>query len=268
VTSISLVGRREWRNRAVRVLERLAPLLVLVLLLAVWELGGRQVRNHIISYPSAIGAAAFRVAIKENVLFPALLETLKGLGLGYACAVGIGVPVGIVMGRSHIADVILDPYVTVLYATPRIALVPVLILWTGIGFSLRVTVTALMAVFPIIINTYQGVRSASPNHLEVAASFNAKRLQIVRTVVVPNALPYILAGLRLGAARALIGITVAEMVVGATGTGGLLMAWGRRLKVDQLFVPIIELGLLSIGLQKILMLVERAATPWRRAQVR
>ena len=161
------------------------------------------------------------------------------------------------MGRSHIADVILDPYVTVLYATPRIALIPVLILWTGIGFSLRVTVTALLAVFPIIINTYQGVRSASPNHLEVAASFNARRLQVVRTVVVPNALPYILAGLRLGAARALIGITVAEMVVGATGTGGLLMTWGRRLLVDQLFVPIIELGLLSIGLQKILMLVER-----------
>jgi ABC-type nitrate/sulfonate/bicarbonate transport system permease component len=264
----TVAAAKGFGSRLGRQMDRFAPLLTLVVLLGGWELIGHRVQHHLISYPSAIVKAAYEVAVTENVLLPALLATLKGLGIGYAIAVAIGVPMGIAMGRSHVVDVILDPYVTAFYAMPRIALVPLLILWAGIGFELRVTITTLLAVFPIIINTYQGVKSTSPDHLDVARCFNAKRLQVVRTVSVPSAVPYVLAGLRLGAGRALIGITVAEMVVGATGTGGLLIKYGKHLQIDRLFVPILELGLLSIAIQKLLRWAEDFITPWRKAQER
>ena len=244
--------------------SRWPAVVTLVVVLAGWELTGRFT-DSLTSYPSAVVMAAINI-IKSGELLPALLQTLKGMFVGFGISVAIGIPLGIVMGRSHFVDVVLDPYVTALYATPRIALVPLLILWVGIGFSLRITVTVLMAIFPIILNTYQGVRVTNLEHIEVARSFSASGFQVVRTVLIPNALPYVLAGLRLGIGRALIGITVAEMVVGQTGTGGLLVRYGRFLHIDRLFVPILMLGFLSILLQKILAAIEGAVVPWQKAE--
>lgn len=231
-----------------------------------WEILGRQAPIFA-SYPSAIAVAAYEITIESNRLLPALATTLEGLIVGFVIAAVGGVVIGFAMARIRLVDLILDPYVSALYATPRIALIPLLVLWFGVDFELRVTVVVLSAIFPIIINVYTGAKNVDVEYLETARAFAASRWQLLRTVVLPGSLPFVFAGLRIGVARSLIGVTVAEMTAAITGTGALLIAFGRVFATDRLFVPVIVLGLLSILLGELIHLVQRRAMPWRRSQV-
>lgn len=230
-----------------------------------WEIVGWRTSANI-SSPSGIVVAAYHLVITENILLPALLETAKGLIVGYVIAVALGIPIGFAMGRSKVAEIVLEPYVTALYATPRIALIPLLVLWAGIGFELRVTVVVLSAIFPLILNVYRGSQQIDQDFVDVGRSCCATRLQMLRTVIVPASLPYLMAGLRLAMGRALIGIIVAEMAAALTGTGELIVTFGRYQQTDRLFVPIIVLGLLAIGIQRGMAQLERRATRWRATQ--
>lgn len=241
---------------------RVASLIVVV---AVWELLGR-LDPIVASYPSAIAAAFVDLGFVEDELVPAFATTLHGLVVGFAIAAVLGVAIGFAMGRIRLVDVILDPYVSALYATPRIALVPLLVLWVGIDFELRVTVVVLSAVFPIIINTYIGAKSVDRELTDTGRAFAASGWQLLTSVVVPASLPYLFAGLRIGVARALVGIIVAEMTAAVTGTGQLIIQYGRFFMTDRLFVPIIILGLFSILLAELVYFVQRRATPWARVE--
>ena len=126
-----------------------------VAVLVLWEVLGR-LDPIVASYPTAIVAAFVELAFVDNTLWPAFATTLQGLVVGFAISSVLGVAIGFAMGRIRLVDLILDPYVSALYATPRIALVPLLVLWVGIDFELRVTIVVLSSIFPIIINTYIG----------------------------------------------------------------------------------------------------------------
>jgi ABC-type nitrate/sulfonate/bicarbonate transport system permease component len=237
----------------------------LLAVLVIWETLGR-LNPRVASFPSEIGAAFVQLGFVEDALVPAFATTLHGLVVGFVIAAVLGIVIGFAMGRIRLVDLILDPYVSALYATPRIALVPLLVLWVGIDFELRVTIVVLSAIFPIIINTYIGAKSVDRELLDAGRSFAAGQWQLLRTVVVPASLPYLFAGLRIGSARALVGIIVAEMAAAVTGTGQLIIQYGRFFETDKLFVPVIILGLFSILLAEVVYFIQRRATPWARVE--
>jgi NitT/TauT family transport system permease protein len=232
----------------------------LICVAAIWEFAGR-IEPLIASYPSQIIRAGIDTFAGE--VLPAFIQTLYGFSVGFGLSVIFGIPIGLLMSRSRLLELSLSPYVTALYATPRVALIPLLILWLGIDFNLRVGVVIVSGIFPIILNTYLGGKEVDRELLDVGVAFAATRFQQLVTIVVPASLPYTYAGLRIGIARALIGAIVAELTVAAGGVGGIIKESAKALQMAEMFVPIILLGLLSIALASIVRWAERRTTmPW------
>jgi ABC-type nitrate/sulfonate/bicarbonate transport system permease component len=231
---------------------------VLVVLTA-WELYGRT-RPLFTSYPTAIAQAAPTIFLPSIV--PALGSTMLGFSVGLAIAVPLGIAIGVAMGRNRLVELVLSPYVSALYVTPRIALIPLLVLWFGLDFKLRVAIVALSAVFPIIVNTYAGMKEVDQALLDVGRVFMANGSQRLRTIVLPGSLPYIFTGLRLGVARALGGVIVAELSSSISGIGRLLGNYGRFFKVPELFFTIIVIGVVGLLLTMGLAYIQRRFAPW------
>lgn len=252
---MSTTARRPIRPIARRGLQ----LASLVIVLAAWEVIGRQ--NPVFaSYPSAIAEAAVRVFVPQ--LLPAMLTSLHALAVGFAIAAPIGVLLGFGLGRVRAIRVALTPYVNALYVTPRITLIPLLVLWLGIDFELRVVIVVLSAVFPIAITIAAGSKEVGQELTDIGTSFLADRRQRLVTIILPGTLPYVFAGLRLGIAQALTGIIVAEMMAALAGLGQMIILKARALATDELFVPIIAIGIISILLTWLLSVIQRALTPW------
>ena len=233
----------------------------LACVLALWEVFGR-IEPLYTSYPSEIASAAWRT-LPDEVL-PAFGSTLAGFAVGLAIAAVLGIAIGFAMARVSVIEIALSPYVNALYATPRIALIPLLVIWLGIDFQLRVAIVVLSAIFPIIITVWVGGKETDAQLLQVGRAFLAGPWQRWRTVIFPASLPYVFTGLRLGLARALTGIVVAEMTAAISGIGRLILDDARYLQTADLFVPLILLGLLSIALTALLDRLQRKVTPWRR----
>ena len=220
-------------------------ILSLAVVLALWELFGRG-SPLVASYPSQIVAAAWTDLVP--VVLPAFAESLWGFAVGYGISAVIGIPIGLVMSQSRIAELALAPYVSALYAMPRVALIPILIIWLGVSFELRVGVVIVSGIFAIITNTYLGGKEVSDELLDVGRAFKASRLRMLRTIVIPGSVPYIFAGLRIGMARSLIGIVVAEIAASSAGVGNLIKVNAQYLQMGKMFVPIILLGIFAIAL--------------------
>lgn len=247
------------RLRTPWVLRTLSVLVVL----ALWELVGRHTFS--LSYPSAIARAGWHT-MRPDVL-PAFKDTLASFWLGYAICVVVGIPVGLAMARSRLVEVALWPYVSALYATPRLALIPVLILWMGITFEMRVAVVVISGVFPIILNTYLGGKEVDRDLVDAGVAFAAGRLRLLWTVVIPGSLHFIFAGMRIALGRSLIGTIVAEIETSVVGVGNLISKDAEILAMDRMFVPIILLGFFSLGCSTLLKLAERWTTmPWTRTR--
>jgi NitT/TauT family transport system permease protein len=237
-------------------------ILSLAALLAAWQILGDQYST---SFPDAI-IRTFPHTLWHEVV-PALGDTLKGFGAGYAVCVIAGIPIGLLMARSRIVELALEPYVAALYATPRLALIPVLILWLGIDFRMRFAVVVVSGLFPIILNAYIGGKEVDRNLLDAGKAFAANPWQLMRTIVVPASLPYIFAGMRLGMARAFIGIIVAEIETSVLGIGNLINKDAQVLQFSHMWVAIITLGIVSIVFTTALKRAERWATmPWARGR--
>lgn len=266
--AVSTFGRPA--SRATRVLTSGWSLRILTVagVLGLWELLGSQAPLFA-SYPTQILIALWETTVTQNRLIPALAVTLHALLVGFVISAVLGVTIGFLMGRIRLIELVLDPYVSAFYSTPRITLIPVLILWLGVDFELRVTMCVLSAVFPIIINVHAGVKAVDRELIDTGRVFAATSRQILRTVVIPASLPYVFTGLRVGIARALVGIVVAEMAAAVTGTGYLLLFYGRYFQTDKLMGPVIVLGLLSILLAVGVSRVQRLVMPWvARGQAR
>jgi ABC-type nitrate/sulfonate/bicarbonate transport system permease component len=237
---------------------RIASVISVIIL---WEIVGRQ-DPLFTSYPSAVAAGAIDLLILDGELLRGFATTLWGLAAGFAIAIGIGVPLGFAVARIRTLGIALDPYISALYATPRITLIPLLVLWVGIDFKLRLVIVVLSAIFPVIINVRDGARAVDRDYVDVARSLAATRLQLMSTVVLPASLPYVFVALRLGTQRAIIGVIVAEMTSALAGTGKLLLDYAQFFRTDLLMVPILIIGFFSIFITWVLKRLQQAVSPW------
>jgi ABC-type nitrate/sulfonate/bicarbonate transport system permease component len=234
----------------------------LCVFLAVWEYFGRDVNPIFGSYPSAIFASFIELA-RNGKLAVALLQSIQPFILGYGIAIVIGVPLGLVIGRFWVAEAALGFLITGGYAMPLVALVPLLILWFGLGFAVKAAVIFLMSIFPIVINTWLGVKSVPKTLIDVGKSLVASDAVILRRIVLPATLPYIMAGIRLAVGRAVVGMVIAEFFTEISGLGGIIINSANNFDTAKMFVPIIVLMILAIGLNALIGWIERMVAPWQ-----
>jgi ABC-type nitrate/sulfonate/bicarbonate transport system permease component len=237
-------------------------LISITCLLAVWEIFGRQVNPVFGSYPSAIAVAFWELA-RTGELWSALYESLRPFFVGYLLAVLLGVPIGLIIGRFRAAEAAFGIYVTAGYAMPLVALVPLLVLWMGLGFAVKASIVFLMALFPICINTWLGVIAVPKTLVEVGKSFVAPDHVILRRIVLPATLPYIMAGVRLAVGRAVVAMVIAEFFTTISGLGAIIINSANNFDTATMFVPIIVLMVMAIGLNSLIGYVERKVAPWQ-----
>jgi NitT/TauT family transport system permease protein len=239
----------------------------LVLPLALWELVPRIVAlpkgaRLFLATPSEIGVALAGLVERgefQRHFAVSAGEFLLGLGL----SVGVGLPLGILLGRVRLLDDLADPFVTALNATPRIVWLPLLMLWFGIGIWSKVMIVFLGAVFPVLINTYEGVRNTDRLLANVVRSFGGSEWQVARVVVLPCALPYVVAGLRLAIGRAILGVVVGEFFGASRGLGYMIAAAASAYRADVMFVGVLILTGLSLALTFSVKAMETRLTRWR-----
>src|SRR5262245_1171277 len=234
----------------------------LVVLLGAWEIFGRDVNPVFGSYPSAIAEAGWQLA-RTGKLWAALSDSLRPFLLGYGLAILIGVPIGLVTGRFRTVEAAIGIYITAGYAMPLVALVPLLVLWLGLGFAVKVAVIFLMSVFPICINTWVGVTAVPKTLIEVGKSFVAPDSIILRRIVLPATLPYIMAGIRLAVGRAVVAMVIAEFFTSISGLGAIIITSANNFDTATMFVPIVILMVMAIGLTYLIGAVERWVAPWQ-----
>jgi NitT/TauT family transport system permease protein len=249
--------RHQWINLAIRLVS-------LAIVLAAWEVGARHVDPVLFTSPSKIAVAAYGMVLSGE-LWTYLWPSLVVLAMGFALAVVFGIAVGLLLARFWVLDVALNVYITFLYSIPSVALVPLIVLWAGFDTMAKVIILFLFAFFPVVINTYQGVKSVDPKLLEVGRAFRCSERQLWTNIVLPAALPFIVTGLRLALGRGLIGMVLADLYTAISGIGYLIVRTASTYQVDKMFVPIVTLGLLGVTLTALLRLVEKYVAPWTAA---
>jgi NitT/TauT family transport system permease protein len=234
-----------------------------ILSLAVlWEVAGRALDSALIPPLSQIGAAWWKL-LSSGKLLANLTTSLTTLAAGFVLAVLIGIVVGVLMGRFRAVEHFLDLYVNALMSAPPTAFVPVLILWFGLGVQSRIAVVFLFAVFVIIINTMTGVKQVDRVFVEMARSFGAREREVFFKIILPAAMPAIMAGVRLGMGRSVKGMVTAEMLLTLTGIGGMIMQYGSSFATDSLFAVILTILMVAMITMKVVQWVDRWLTGWK-----
>jgi NitT/TauT family transport system permease protein len=233
-----------------------------VLVLLVWQLCGPFINPLFGTYPTAI-VAAFWKLVGSGKLAAALSDSLRPFAAGYALAIVVGVPLGLLIGRFRVLEAAIGIYVTAGFAMPLVALVPLLVLWLGLGFAVKVAVVFLMSVFPICINTWLGVTAVPKTLIEVGKSFVAPNAVILRRIILPATLPYIMAGIRLAVGRAVVAMVIAEFFTSISGLGAIIITSANNFDTATMFVPILVLMIMAIGLNYLIGAIERRVAPWQ-----
>ena len=233
-------------------------------LLAIWELICQSgvVSSLFLPAPTSIISALLQM-IADGEIGVSLAASLYRILAGFFIGSLVGLVVGLVTGTSALMDKIGTPIVNAIYPIPKIALLPLFILWLGIGELSKVTIIALGVFFPVAMNTYSGVKNVDTLLLKVATSFNASWWMTMKSVVLPNALPMIFAGLRLAAGTSLLLLVAAEMIAAQVGIGALILHYGDLMITDRLMAGVIVLSLLGLVFNLILQFLERKAIPWK-----
>lgn len=243
--------------------NRLATNVASILSLAVlWEITGRLFDSALIPPLSKIGSAWLRLLVSGKLLSN-LWMSLGTLAAGFVLAVIVGIMVGVLMGRFREVEHFLDLYVNAFMSAPATAFVPVLILWLGLGVESRIAVVFIFAVFVIIINTLTGIKHVDRTLVEMGRSFGAKEREVFFMIMLPAALPAIMAGLRLGMGRAVKGMVTAEMLLTLTGMGGMIMQYGSSFATDSLFAVILTILIVAMITMKLVQIVDQKLTGWK-----
>jgi ABC-type nitrate/sulfonate/bicarbonate transport system permease component len=232
--------------------------------LAIWETASRagMVDPLFASSPSLI-VAKFAEMIGDGSIWPHVAATAGVTAAGFGLAVVVGVPAGILMGRSALINATVEPFVAALYASPQVAFLPLLIIWLGIGFTSKVALVFIGSVIIMIINTETGVSQVDSRLIETARSFTASERQVLTKIVLPAALPIILAGMRLSIGRALVMVVVAEIYASNRGLGYLIFQAGGMYDTAQVFVGVGILAAAGVTLTALLRALERWLAPWQ-----
>jgi NitT/TauT family transport system permease protein len=260
--SRAIAAARRGRERLLEWSVRIASLAVLLI---AWEIVGRRANKALFAPPTAVlGAASEMIASGE--LWRYLSGSLQVLAIGFGLSLVIGIPLGVAIARSRILNFALDWYVDAFNSTPNVALVPLMTLIFGFDVTAKVIVVVFSSVFAIIVNTQQGVLNVDRRLLEVAQSFRSSERQLWGDVIIPSAMPYIAAGLRLAVGRALVGMVVAEFFTSINGIGYLIVRYNNSFQPDHLLVPIVVVMTLGIVLTTITRGIEHRIAPWNRAR--
>lgn len=249
-------------DKAKALLITLLPALAFVVFLLAWEVVGRLTNPILFAPPSRV-AGAFVELTANGRLPQALLVTLQSLAAGFVLAVASGLAIGVLLGLHPTLARVVEPYIDAIYATPRVVIIPLVILWFGVGFEGRLFIIWIGGVVPIILNTAIGVRNARQDLIEVARAYQANDRQLVRHVILPGAVPYVIGGLRIAAGRLLLGVVIAEIFLDLTGVGGLIQTESAYFRTDNMLVGVLVfavLGILMIGGFDVL---ERKFSAWK-----
>jgi NitT/TauT family transport system permease protein len=233
----------------------------LAVFLGAWQWLGQRVDPVLFTTPAAVGSAAWGMFTSGELWFY-LWPSLVVLAAGLALAIVFGVATGLLLARVPVLDTALDMYITFLYSIPSVALVPLIVLWAGFETSAKIIILFLFAYFPVVINTYQGVKNVDARLIEVGRAFRCSERQLWGHIVLPAALPFIVTGIRLAVGRGLIGMVLADLYTAISGIGYLIVRSASTYRVDKMFVPVVVLGLLGIALTALLRLTERRLAPW------
>ena len=238
------------------------PFLSLVFVLGGWEIVGRSINPLLFAPPSEV-LKQFQEMIASGELVAAAKVTMQALFLGYALAVIVGIPFGIVIGVWERFGDILQPYLYAIFSTPRVVVIPLIVVWFGIGFEARLFLVFFWAAIAISVNTAQGVRNARPDLVEVARSFQVSRVQLARHVLIPGAVPFVLAGLRIGAERAIVGVIIGEMFLQIVGLGGVITQGSSDLLPAKMLCAVVVIAVMGTIIVTALDMLERRFQSWK-----
>ncbi len=260
-------GEELWviRLRRARLRRRLLVwalrLLVAAVILVSWQIIGH--RNPLFtSYPTAVATAAWH-EITSGVLISAIGESAEILALGLLLGIVVGVVAGLIIGRYVLVASSVEWIVSALNSTPLLAIIPLIIVWFGLGLESKVVTVFMLTVFSMLLNTAAGVHEVDQNVLDVSRAFVASEGQVFRKIILPSAVPFIMTGLRISIGRALIGTVAAEFFTGIAGLGGLIQKYGASYQTNYMLVPVLTLMLLGVILTGIARWLENAVAPWR-----
>jgi ABC-type nitrate/sulfonate/bicarbonate transport system permease component len=250
---------RTWGRRAL-------GLATLLAVLAAWEIASRTRLLNPQFFPPVTDILGTFWTLWANNVFPEhLAVTLRRMAVGYAAAAVLGVGLGLVMGRWQGVYDLFEPVVEFARPMPPVALIPVLILVLGIGDEMKVAIVLFASVFPVLLNTIDGVRGVHPTLLDVARTFRFSEADRLRKVILPAALPQIVAGLRISLAIALIVALVSEMIGATQGLGYFVLQAQRGLRIRDMYAAIVMLALLGFTLNGLFVLAESRVLAWHRA---
>jgi ABC-type nitrate/sulfonate/bicarbonate transport system permease component len=244
----------------------LVRVVVLCLIIGAWQLESDHVSQAVLAAPSSVASAVYQLAVVNHQIWGPLLDSLELLLAGWAAAVALGIPLGLAMGRFRWFENVTDPYVSFLYALPHVCFVPLMVVWLGFGFKFGLAYVVLSAIFPVIINTMQGVKSIDPEYIAAGRSFCASERTIMRTIVIPGATPFMVAGARLAFSVSWIGVIVSEVLSSQTGLGGMIDTFSNNYQTADMFVPVLFIAAISVTILQVSTHYQRRLTPWATAQ--
>lgn len=248
-------------NQEKKILGTISVALFLVL----WELVGNTfqlINPMFMSAPSLVWKAGVQLFGSGEIWNDLRVSGTELLG-GYLLAVFFAIPFGIMTGWYKKMSAIFDPFINAMNATPRVALLPLVIIWLGIGILSKVGIIFLGAVFPMLINTRDGVKTTPQNLLNAARSFGASEWMVFKTVVLPSTVPFILTGLRLGVGRGIVGVMVGELYAATAGIGFMITVAGATFQTDKVFVGVLIFAIAGMTLVELLSKVEKRFDKWR-----
>jgi ABC-type nitrate/sulfonate/bicarbonate transport system permease component len=248
-----------------RTKDNLLRLGTLIGILLLWEALSRVIKPIIFTSPGRT-LDAFIEMVQDGSLLEAWMETLLVLVVALTLAGFLGVILGIVLGRFRTASDFVEPTVTSLFLTPRVALLPIIALWFGFGDPAKIVVVFLFSFFEVFFTVRNGVRTIDKEYVEVAQAYCIPERTMLTQVVVPAALPYIATGLRLGLLHGMVGVVLVGFFLQNNGIGGLLYYHGQDFRVPALFAGLFTVMLVGLAINFTLRWVERRVAPWRGAQ--
>jgi ABC-type nitrate/sulfonate/bicarbonate transport system permease component len=240
-------------------------LINLTLFFVAWQLLALSEIINPLFFPKATDMfAAMYHGFADGVIGPQLLHSVRNFTIGMLIAAAIGIPVGLLMGGVRIIDLILSPYVWAMTSLPRVALIPLLILILGFGNSMQLTIIVLSAVFPMMVNCMEGVKTVDPSLVRAGRIFGTNEAQLYVKVILPFTLPFVISGINQGIARGLVGMLIGELLGGGgKGLGFLLDRAGDQFDAPMMYATLLLLAVMSVGLVQGMRWIERRAAPWR-----
>ena len=266
-TLISRVRKTTSRRGSLRRQRLFYGVLGILAVLVPWELLVRLgvVDRVLISSPTAVVQTLIEL-FEEGEIWHELWVSFQEWSIGFFMAAIVGIVIGLVAGWFKWVRYIAEPWLNVLYAVPELALIPIFILWFGIGLEFKVWLAFLSAIFVIAINTMAGVHGTEMKYLAVAATYGAGRMRVFRTVVLPGSVPFIMTGLRQGSGRALVGVIGAEFLSANQGIGFFIALSGQTINTPQVMAGIVILGAFGIVTGEFFRIVEQRFDVWRRPE--